>query len=348
MAGPGSSAPAHDTTAGTGGAAADPTVPGGATEGATGHAGGAGAGAGAAAATAAVGSALGTAGHAAGQVAGAAAHRVGSFARAQADKAAERRALRKAADERAEQRRISLGQALVEGDELIEPPLPMLPRETAEPPTRDQSKLVLIVMVAFLVLALVIGFAGASRIGKGSNLGLGGPPPANTVTVTASPTTVGPTDATTTPSSGGDGDGFPVLSATGFDPEGDNAERNGEAARTFDGDTKTFWSSEGYASANLGGLKKGVGVALDLGQVRKVGAVELVLPDASDVTVYAGPKRTLTGATKIGSSTSKEGTVRLTRADGPVDAQYVIVWFTKVSKVSDGRFRATLAEVTVR
>jgi hypothetical protein len=294
-----------------------------------------------------VGSALGTAGHAAGQAAGAAAHKVGSFARAQADKAAERRALRKAAEERAEQRRISLGQALVEGDEPIEPPLPMLPQETADPPTRDQSKLVLIVMAAFLVLALVIGFAGASRIGSRSNLGLGSPPSAgNTVTVTAPPTTVGPTGEATEPAA--DGDGFPVLSASGFDPEGDNAERNGEAARTFDGNTKTFWSSEGYASANLGGLKKGVGVALDLGQVRKVGAVELVLPDASDVTVYAGAKRSLSGATEIGTSTSKEGTVTLTRTDGPVDAQYVIVWFTKVSKVSDGRFRATLAEVTVR
>ena len=45
---------------------------------------------------------------------------------------------------------------------------------------------------------------------------------------------------------------------------------------------------------------------------------------------------------------SKDGTITLTRADGPADGQYVIVWFTKVSQVSDGRFRATLAEVTVR
>jgi hypothetical protein len=29
-----------------------------------------------------------------------------------------------------------------------------------------------------------------------------------------------------------------------------------------------------------------------------------------------------------------------------VKGQYVFVWFTKVSQVSDGRFRATLAEVT--
>ena len=38
----------------------------------------------------------------------------------------------------------------------------------------------------------------------------------------------------------------------------------------------------------------------------------------------------------------------LTRAAGAVSAQYVIVWFTEVGQVDDGRHRATLAEVTVR
>ena len=333
--------------AGAQGPAVPPVADPGTTDDGEGGAGaGAAAGAAAAAATAAVGSALGTAGHAAGQAAGAAAHRVGSFARAQADKAAERRELRREAEQRAEQRRISLGQALVEGDELVEPPLPMLPQETAEPPSRDQSKLVLLIMATFLVVALVIGFAGASRIGSGTNLDLGGPPAKNTVTVTAPPTTVGPGDGTTAP--GANADGFPVLSATGFDPEGDNAERNGEAARTFDGNAKTFWSSEGYASTNLGGLKKGVGVALDLGQVRKVAEVELVLPDPSDLTVYAAGKRSLAGADEIGASKGKDGTLTVSAAGGPVEAQYIIVWFTKVSQVSDGRFRATLAEVQVR
>jgi hypothetical protein len=295
-----------------------------------------------------VGTALGSAGQAAGHAAGAAAQRVGSFAKAAADKAAERRALRQAAEERAEQRRISLDQALVEGQEL-EPPLPMLPPETAAPATRDQSKLVLLIIAAFLVLATVIGVAGASRIGSGSKLDLGGTAPRNTVTVTGSATTVpsGGGTATTTTAPAGGTTTFPILSATGFDPEGDNAERNGEAPRVFDGNPATFWSSEGYASPNLGGLKKGVGVRLDLGQVRKVSTVTVVLPDVSDVTVDVGQDRNRSGAVEIGSSRGKKGEITLTRADGPAEAQYVFVWFTKVSQVSDGRFRATLAEVTV-
>ncbi|WP_270887073.1 hypothetical protein [Pedococcus sp. 5OH_020] len=295
----------------------------------------------------AVGSALGSAGQAAGQAAGVAAQRVGTFARATADKAAARRAERQAAQERAEQRRISLDQALVEDRDLLDPPLPMLPPETGAAPTKNQSKLVLLIIAAFLAVATVLGFWGASRIGSNSHLGLGAEPtPRRTVVVTAPPSTASGTPSTAPTGSTSAAETFPILSATGYDPEGDGSERNGEAARVFDGNDSTFWSSEGYASASLGGLKKGVGVRLDLGQPRKVSQVTLVLPDQADVTVSVGKDRTRDGSKRIGSATGKNGTVTL-KAPTAVDGQYVFVWFTKVSQVSDGRFRATLAEVSV-
>ena len=307
-----------------------------------------GAAAGAAATAAAVGTALGAAGQAAGHAAGAAAHRVGSFAKAAADKAAERKAAREAAERQAEQRRISLDEAFVDGPDLLDPPLPMLPPETAEAPTRDQSKIVLAIMAAFLVVVTLFGFWGASRIGSRTDLGLGTKTPRNTVTVTAPTATVTPSGSSSAPSgTASAGEPFAILSATGFDPEGDNAERNSEAPRVFDGKTDTFWSSEGYASANLGGLKKGVGVRVDLGQVHKISQVDLVLPDAADVTVFVGQDRTRDNTTVIGTSKGKKGEITL-KADKPVDGQYVFVWFTSVSKVADGRFRATLAEVSVR
>jgi hypothetical protein len=224
----------------------------------------------------------------------------------------------------------------------------MLPPETGTAPTRDQSKMVLAIMAGFLVLATIVGVAGASRIGAHTDLGLGDPPTRPTVTVTAPTATVAPTTPGGGDQAGEQGEDYPILSANGFDPEGDGSERNGEASRVFDGKASTYWSSEGYASPEFGGLKKGVGVSLDLGQVREVHSVTLDLPDPSDVTVYVGQDRTRDGATKVGTSTGKDGTVQLTRAAGPVSAQYVIVWFTKVSQVDDGRHRATLAEVTVR
>jgi hypothetical protein len=305
----------------------------------------AGPAAGAAAAASAVGTVLGTAGQAAGHVAGVAAGRVGTFARAQADKAAQRRALRRAAEERAEQRRISLDEALVD-DEGLEPPLPMLPPETAARPTRDESKLVLAIIAGFLVLATVLGAIGVSKIGSGSGNPLADDrnTPKGTVTVTAPATTVPPSTGTSQPPQAKE---LPILSVTGFDPEGDGSERNSEAARVFDGKKSTYWSSEGYASPNLGGLKKGVGLRIDLGQSAKVSTAVLELPSASDVAVYVGQERnSLDAADEIGSSSDKSGTVTI-HADKPVEGQYVFVWFTKLSKVDDGRYRATLAEVTL-
>jgi hypothetical protein len=163
--------------------------------------------------------------------------------------------------------------------------------------------------------------------------------PTQTVTPGQTPTQAPSTEATGQP--------LAILKAAGFDPEGDGQERNSEAARVYDGDKSTFWSSEGYASANLGGLKDGVGVIVDLGQTAKVKQVELVLPDAADVTVYVNEDNTRAGATELGSSSGKKGTVTIT-GDKPATGKFVIVWFTKLSQVSDGRFRATLAEITVR
>jgi hypothetical protein len=303
----------------------------------------------AAAAATAVAGALGTAGQAAGQAAGAAAGKVGSFARAAADKAAEKRAARVEANERAERNRVSLEDALLAGDDDVEPPLPMLPPETAAAPTRDQSKMALAIIAAFVVVATLIGFWGVSQFGSSTGIDLSGSTPRPTVTVTGPTQTVTPGDTPTQePSTDSAGEPLAILKATGFDPEGDGSERNSEAPRVYDGDTSTFWSSEGYATSNLGGLKPGVGVIVDLGQPAKVKQVTLELPHAADVTVYVSEDNDREGATELGTSAGKKGKVTITAKDAEVAGKYVLVWFTEVSRVDGGRHRATLAEITVR
>ena len=191
----------------------------------------------------------------------------------------------------------------------------MLSADTGSAPSRDQTKVVLAIMAGVPRRGHACsGCWGVSQIGANSDLGLGGTPtPKSTVKVTAPAVTVTPSAPATT--SGGGGDTFAVLSATGFDPEGDGAERNGEAARVFDGKDNTFWSSEGYASPNLGGLKKGVGLRLDLGQNRDVSTVKLVLPNAADVSVYVGEDRdALDSATP---DRLLEGQVRHRHPEGP-------------------------------
>ena len=89
------------------------------------------------------------------------------------------------------------------------------------------------------------------------------------------------------------------------------------------------------------------GLRLDLGQNRDVSTVKLVLPNAADVSVYVGEDRdSKDSANLVGSSKGKSGAITLT-AKSAVKGQYVFIWFTAVTQVADGRFRATVAEVTV-
>lgn len=227
--------------------------------------------------------------------------------------------------------------------EGIEPPLPMLPASTAMPPSRGQSKLVMLIMAAFVALALVVGYQGLVR--PSSSASPSKPTPRRTVVVTAPPVVV---PASPAPQAATTGAGpIAILSATGFDPEGDQKENNDQAARVFDGDITTSWSSERYQTKQFGNLKKGVGVVLDLGQPTSVHEVTIDLGSGPvDVTVYAATGASRDGATVIGDATDASGKVQIKAASPLKETQYVIVWFTKL--VKDGsQYRASISEIAL-
>ena len=228
----------------------------------------------------------------------------------------------------------------------LEAPAPLVP---AEPLTKDESKLALGIVVAFVVLALVIGVWGVSRIGSQS-AGLGDVAAPATRTTTVAPSSAAPS-ASPSASPTGTGTGAPpeplaILKVEAYDPEGDGAENNRLTPKIYDGDTSTGWFSENYRSDTFGGLKKGLGVIVDLGPNKKPQTVELNLPNPSDVEVYVGPDNRLEGATKIGEKADADGTVTF---DVPADVsgQYIVVWFTKLNADDNGKRRAWLNEVVV-
>jgi serine/threonine protein kinase len=72
-----------------------------------------------------------------------------------------------------------------------------------------------------------------------------------------------------------------------LDPQGNGVENNDQAALAVDGDPTTSWTTLNYASRDLGGLKGGVGLELDLGGLTTVSSVQLQLVGrGTDVTVY--------------------------------------------------------------
>ena len=150
----------------------------------------------------------------------------------------------------------------------------------------------------------------------------------------------------TAPQTAGAPEPLAILKVEAYDPEGDGAENNNLTPKVYDGDKSTGWFSENYRSDTFGGLKKGVGVIVDLGPNKKPQTVELDIPHPSDVEVYVGPDNRLEGATKVGEKTDADGTVTF---DVPADVsgQYIVVWFTKLNADDNGKRRAWLDEVVV-
>ena len=273
--------------------------------------------AGTAGAGAAVAGALGTVGG-----------RVGGFARRAVDKVSE----------------LSPDTAPRTSEDGLEAPAPLVP---AEPLTKDESKLALGIVAGFVVLALVLGIWGVSRIGANSGDVLGGSAAPATRTTTVAPSSAAPTASASEPADGATtAEPLAILKVEAYDPEGDGAENNKLAPKVYDGDTGTGWYSENYRSNEFGGLKDGVGVIVDLGPNKKPQSVDLDVPVAGDVEVYVGPDNRLEGATKIGEEKDAEGTVTFDVPDD-VSGQYIIVWFTGLTPDDNGKRRAWLDEVVV-
>lgn len=146
-----------------------------------------------------------------------------------------------------------------------------------------------------------------------------------------------------------------VVAASDFDPEGDPPEENpDQVALAIDGNPGTSWRTLTYRdNPQLGGLKSGVGLVLDLGTEQEVGSVEVQLggsptdlelfataPGVDDPPVELADARRLTGLTA-------DSTTALLRVEPGQRTRFLVVWLTKLPPVSGG-FRGEITEVTVR
>ncbi|GAA4394575.1 hypothetical protein GCM10023153_15770 [Ornithinibacter aureus] len=224
----------------------------------------------------------------------------------------------------------------------LEAPAPLVP---AEPLSKDESKLALGIVASFLVLALVIGVWGMSRIGSSTREIFGGDAAApfpSASTASPSPSASGSAPA----ESAGPPEPLAILQVEAYDPEGNDEENNKLIPKVYDGDLTTGWYSENYRTEDFGGLKKGLGVVVDLGPNKKPQTVELVIPTQTSVEVYVGPENRREGATKIGEKEMAQGRVTF-EVPADVSGQYIVVWFTQLSTDDEGKRRAWLNEVIV-
>ncbi|MEV1286765.1 protein kinase family protein [Micromonospora sp. NPDC049679] len=146
------------------------------------------------------------------------------------------------------------------------------------------------------------------------------------------------------------------------DPDGQRDELDG-VAEVVDGDANTGWRTDAYVTnPKFGGLKRGMGILIDLKEARSVTSVQVVLsaPGAS--------AELLTGPTDPGSSKSGDDqlykTFKPTRIGEPFENhtgttmafsgfspdltyRYLLVWITEMPEGDPGKYQIGVQEIRV-
>jgi eukaryotic-like serine/threonine-protein kinase len=203
--------------------------------------------------------------------------------------------------------------------------------------------LVLPVVAAFAVLALVGWLVGSA---------LGRVPGANRTpsTVATDPaTSAGPTSGTSAQTQAAL-QAVAIAGATLYDPSpsSDGAESK-KIADSYDGDLATSWPTDRYKrNATFGNLKKGLGIAYDMGEPTVLRRVQIVTDKPGiDLQILAGdsPNAADPSAYRVVGEATGLSSTQTIQLGGGQPARYYIVWITKLVPAENGDYDASLAEV---
>jgi hypothetical protein len=202
-------------------------------------------------------------------------------------------------------------------------------RRRAARAAKGDRGLVLLGVIGTLVLASVLAFL----VGRSSG-GTPGPP-------IASPSSA-PRD-------------LPIVAVSDFDPQGEDRTENRDAVdQVIDGSLDTGWTTSTYfGNPELGGLKDGVGLVLDLGSPREVDSVRVRLGgEPTDLSIFTAPSgadepRTTRGLRRVASLDAVGSDASVTLRSGQL-TRYVVLWLRRLPEVAPGEFRGEVREVVVR
>jgi hypothetical protein len=202
-------------------------------------------------------------------------------------------------------------------------------------PGRNWLRLAMLVAVA---LVLLVAVAIAVNLGRGKTP-LGAEPdddgPSSTPTPTVTTTEPSPTPLTD-------------LQANDLDPQGDGEENPDEVAGAVDGDPSTSWGTLTYKQQlGPGGLKRGVGLVVDLGQSRAVRRVDVTLvgqPTALSLYLSDDVPDNPEQLTPVGEVEADGATATVDVDDAT--GRYLTVWFTSLPTVPGG-FKGGIVDLVV-
>ena len=209
------------------------------------------------------------------------------------------------------------------------PPTPLeRSKERALGAMRGDRRYVVAGVAAMLLIASVLGYLVSRGNGDGTEPGPTGPSSA-----------VGAIE---------------VAEVSDFDPQGqDGGENPDQVERVVDGDPDTGWRTTTYfRRPQLGGLKDGVGVVLDLGGPRELTSLRIRLAGGpTDLAVYASAPGASTPTTL--KDLRRIAALDLAGPDASVSVpsglltRHVVVWLTALPETGPDEYRGEIREITV-
>jgi serine/threonine-protein kinase len=177
---------------------------------------------------------------------------------------------------------------------------PVLKQSRPHPARTSRSRAPVYAIIALLAIAAIV----AGILGLGGSKGKPAPAPSATGTPIA------------------------LAGVTGYDPQGTGGEDNGDAPKATDGSPTSFWSTEHYATAQFGNLKKGVGLLLDAGHAVALKTIT-VTTDTPGYTAEIQAGDSASGPFAADSTSKAMGAHTAFKLNGKT-ARYYVLWITKL------------------
>ena len=223
-------------------------------------------------------------------------------------------------------------------------PRPRAGGPSRRPPADRSSTRAVIVSAVVLVVLVAAGVVGWTLSHRGG--------PATTAPPTNSPS------SSSAPAAAASVVLTPV-SANSFDALGKNGgNEDGSAAKNvIDNDPSTFWHTDYYLTyPNLGNLKKGTGLILDMGKQVRLSqvVVQFGASCCADAEIEIGNDNTpvpatLNSFTEVASSTTAHGATTF-NVSGKATGRYVLIWMTRLPPLAGtgNQYQAQIYNVVVR
>ncbi len=226
------------------------------------------------------------------------------------------------------------------------PPPPERPplarsRASARASISGDRKWIWLAVVLLVAVTSVIAFA----VGRASNDSTATAPPASSRSPAGSgPTTKAAADRL-----------LEVAAVTDFDPDGDGTEQPELTDAAVDGNPRTSWETVDYFNnPALGGLKRGVGLLLDLGFPQQVSEVEIRFGNTpTSYSVFAAPDgrerlpTALEQLDRVDAERDAGATTALALPE-PLTTRYVLVWLTSLPAEEDRTYVGVIDEISLR